>query len=85
MRQGLLESAAASEEDTVYRLYYDFRQPVGKLHGHQILAINRGERERLSEGHVELDRGAAPRRCAGGGGARRAAMEFDARCGGGRL
>ncbi len=45
IRKGHLDSRAATEEDTVYRLYYDFSQPVNKLQGHQILAINRGENE----------------------------------------
>ena len=45
LRQGRLVSRAATEEDTVYRLYYDFTQPISRLQGHQILAINRGERE----------------------------------------
>ena len=36
---------AAGEEDSVYRLYYDFSQPVRRLQGHQVLAINRGEKE----------------------------------------
>ena len=44
-RHSLLSSRAAKETDSVYRLYYDFQQPVSKLQGHQILAINRGERE----------------------------------------
>ena len=45
LRQGKLVSKAATEEDTVYRLYYDFEQSIPRLQGHQILAINRGERE----------------------------------------
>ena len=45
MRQGRLVSCAATEEDSVYRLYYDFTQAVSRLQGHQILAINRGEKE----------------------------------------
>ena len=44
-RQGRLRSLAAVEEDSVYRLYYDFEQPLSRLAGHQILAINRGEKE----------------------------------------
>ena len=59
MRQGFLTSAAAGEEDSVYRLYYDFRQPLSKLQGHQILAINRGEREGFLKVAVENDREAA--------------------------
>ena len=50
-----LVSVAATEEDTVYRLYYDFRQPVNKLQGHQILAINRGEKEEKLKVDVQLD------------------------------
>ena len=45
LRQGKLVSKAATEEDSVYRLYYDFEQSIPRLQGHQILAINRGERE----------------------------------------
>ena len=59
MRQGFLTSAAAGEEDSVYRLYYDFRQPLSKLQSHQILAINRGEREGFLKVAVENDRDAA--------------------------
>ena len=40
-----LKSVQATEEDSVYRLYYDFEQLLCKLQGHQILAINRGEKE----------------------------------------
>ncbi len=45
LRHSVLSSLAATEEDSVYRLYYDFKQPVARLQGHQILAIYRGERE----------------------------------------
>ena len=55
-RQGRLRSLAATEEDTVYRLYYDFDQPIAKLAGHQILAINRGEKEGVLIVTVLLDR-----------------------------
>ncbi len=40
-----LRSVQANEEDSVYRQYYDFEQLLCKLQGHQILAINRGEKE----------------------------------------
>ena len=58
-RQGHLRSLAAVEEDSVYRLYYDFEQPLSKLAGHQILAINRGEKEGFLAVTVLLDRDAA--------------------------
>ena len=41
----LVVKAADPEEDTVYRLYYDFSFPISRLMDHQILAINRGEKE----------------------------------------
>ena len=55
-RQGRLRSLATGEEDSVYRLYYDFEQPLPKLAGHQILAINRGEKEGFLSVTVLLDR-----------------------------
>ncbi len=45
MRHAELKVSAAKEEDSVYRLYYDFSQKLCKLQGHQILAVNRGEKE----------------------------------------
>lgn len=59
LRQAVLHSEAVTEEDTVYRLYYDFTQSVTRLQGHQILAINRGEREKKLKVSLELDREAA--------------------------
>ena len=53
---GTLRSLAATEEDSVYRLYYDFEQPLSRLQGHQILAINRGEKEKMLSATVLLDR-----------------------------
>ena len=59
MRQGRLKSVAASEEDSVYRLYYDFEQVLPRLAGHQVLAIDRGEKEGYLSVTVLLDRDAA--------------------------
>ncbi len=56
MRSGHLRSTATKEEDSVYRLYYEFDQPLGKLSGHQILAINRGEKEEWLKVSAALDR-----------------------------
>ena len=57
LRRGLLVSKAAQKEpeDSVYRLYYDFKTPVSKVQGYQVLAINRGEREEILKVSVELD------------------------------
>ena len=45
---------AKEDEDSVYRLYYDFTQPVSKMQSHQILAMNRGEREDFLKVGVEI-------------------------------
>ena len=54
-RGGLL-SSATSAEDSVYRLYYDFAQPISRLAGHQILAINRGEKDGFLKVAVDTNR-----------------------------
>ncbi|MBP3323239.1 MAG: RNA-binding transcriptional accessory protein [Clostridia bacterium] len=51
----LLTSKAAKEEDSVYSMYYDFSQPVSKIQGHRVLAVNRGEKEGFLKVSVELD------------------------------
>ena len=58
----VVTSKAATEDDSVYRLYYDFSQRIGRLQGHQILALNRGEKEGFLKVSVELDRDSALQR-----------------------
>lgn len=58
----VVTSKAATEDDSVYRLYYDFSQRIGRLQGHQILALNRGEKEGFLKVDVELDRDSALQR-----------------------
>ena len=67
-RQAVMTVQATDpEKDSVYRLYYDFKCPVARLQNHQILAINRGEKEEFlkvtvnltgSEGQAVVCRGA---------------------------
>lgn len=46
IKMGTISSVAADpEEDTVYRNYYDYTEPVNKIAGHRVLALDRGERE----------------------------------------
>ena len=45
LREGVVETKAAKEEDSVYAMYYDYREPVARMAAHRILAVNRGERE----------------------------------------
>ncbi len=55
-RRGALVCKAAedAEENGVYKLYYDFSQPISRLLDHQILAINRGEKEEVLKVTVTL-------------------------------
>ncbi len=54
-RQAIMTVQAADEEkDSVYRLYYNFSMPVSRLQNHQILAINRGEKEGFLKVSVAL-------------------------------
>ena len=47
MREGFIESKGSSEESTPYEMYYDYREEVKKIPAHRILAINRGEKEKV--------------------------------------
>ena len=59
---GSIQSARVKEdeeaENSVYATYYDFTQPVDKLQGHRVLALNRGEKE----GFLKVDLQADPSR-----------------------
>ena len=56
MRKGTFTCKASddAEEDGVYKLYYDFSQPISRLLDHQILAMNRGEKEEILKPNVSL-------------------------------
>ena len=53
-RGSLVSKADDPEADTVYKLYYDFNQSIARLLDHQILAINRGEKEGVLKVSVAL-------------------------------
>jgi len=55
MKYGRIESVAAKEEDSVYSTYYEFSSPVDRVQSHQILAINRGEREGFLKVAIRAD------------------------------
>ena len=44
-REAVLRTEKAKDEDSVYSMYYDYREPVRTMAAHRILAVNRGERE----------------------------------------
>ena len=48
--------AAKEDEDSVYRMYYEFAQPLNKLQSHQVLALNRGEREGFLKVSLDIPR-----------------------------
>ena len=54
-RTGVVKSSATKEEDSVYRMYYDFSEPCSKLAPHRTLAIDRGEKEGFLSISVECD------------------------------
>ena len=48
MKKGTLISQAKDpDQESVYEMYYDFEEPVSRLAGHRILAVNRGEKEKV--------------------------------------
>lgn len=54
MKKGKVTSTAKdSEAESVYEMYYEFEEPVSKLAGHRILALNRGEKEKFLTVKVE--------------------------------
>ena len=55
-KHGLLKSVAVDEEqDSVYTNYYDYAEAVGKIAGHRVLAVNRGEKEGFLKVGISLD------------------------------
>lgn len=53
-QKGRVVSLAKDEKaDSVYEMYYDFEEPVGKLAGHRVLALNRGEKEKFLSVKIE--------------------------------
>ena len=51
---GMLTVTKAKEEDSVYAQYYEYSEPLKKVPGHRILAINRGEKEEFLKVSVEI-------------------------------
>ena len=53
-KQGKIVSVAKDpEEQSVYEMYYDFEEPITKLAGHRVLALNRGEKEKILTVKIE--------------------------------
>ncbi len=54
-KTGIINTSSAKEEDSVYRMYYDFSEPCTKLAPHRTLAIDRGEKEGFLSVSLECD------------------------------
>lgn len=54
-RSGLIISKATVKESTVYDMYYDFSEPIAKLVPHRVLALNRGEKEKVLNVKLEAE------------------------------
>lgn len=54
-REGILETKGAAQEPTPYEMYYDYREAVRTIPSHRILAINRGEKEKILSVKVTID------------------------------
>ena len=52
---GRIASAKAKDEDSVYAQYYDFAEPLNKIPGHRVLALDRGEREGFLKVGIQVD------------------------------
>ena len=59
----VVSKASDDSAETVYENYYDFSEPVSKIAGHRILAIDRGEKEGALKVSVEVSEGAGERAC----------------------
>ncbi len=55
----LVSRAAKPEEKSVYESYYEYEEPVAKIAGHRVLAVDRGERDGFLKVRVAVDEAAA--------------------------
>ncbi|QBD84076.1 RNA-binding transcriptional accessory protein [Clostridium tetani] len=56
-KEGLIETSGESKEPTPYEMYYSYREEVKKIPSHRILAINRGEKEKILSVKITCDMG----------------------------
>lgn len=55
VREGKLETKGSSEEATPYEMYYEYSEDVSKIPPHRILAINRGEKEKILSVKININ------------------------------
>ena len=56
MANGELVSKGSKDDLGVYEMYAEFREPLNRIAGHRVLAVNRGEREEFLKVSIEFDR-----------------------------
>lgn len=54
-REGLVETSGSSKEPTAFEMYYDYKEAVKSIPPHRILAINRGEKEKILSVKITID------------------------------
>ena len=54
-RAAVVTAAGDDEQNTTYKMYYDFREPVSRIAPHRVLAINRGQKEGLLKTALVLE------------------------------
>lgn len=55
VKEGLIESSSSSKESTPFEMYYSYSEPVRLIPAHRILAINRGEKEKILSVKITAD------------------------------
>ena len=55
LRTAQVHTRAAKEEDSVYRMYYEYQEPLRLMASHRVLAVNRGEAEGFLKVNLEVD------------------------------
>lgn len=60
-RECVVRTKQATEDDSVYRMYYDYQEPLRTMPSHRILAMNRGEKEGFLKVGLDVDEGRACR------------------------
>lgn len=55
LKRGTVVSKSLTDTDTVYRMYYDYSEPVSKIQSHRILAVNRGEKEKVLKVTIDVN------------------------------
>jgi uncharacterized protein len=55
-RNGMISTKSKKEEDSVYEMYRDFREPVARIPSYRVLAINRGEKEEFLQVKIEIEK-----------------------------